>query len=58
VTCFSLKTDEGLDHYLAGAFAIGADRAGLIPSEDQVYGWRIAPAIGGQFELANIEIIE
>jgi hypothetical protein len=54
----ALNTDAGQDHYLSGVFAQAANRLGLVPAESQVYGFKIAPVLGGAIEVENIEVVD
>ncbi len=53
-----LNSADGQDRYLLAGLAMGAERQGLIPAAAQVYGFKIAPVLGGQIDLSNVEVID
>ena len=54
----ALNTPEGQDQYLLAGLAAGAERQGITPTAKQVYGFKIAPVLGGAIGLANVEAID
>jgi len=54
----ALKTDEGQDRYLLAGLAAAVDSQGLSPGDSEVYGFKIAPVIGGQIDPANVEVTD
>ena len=58
-TSAALKADlnsaEGQDRYLLAGLAFAAESAGIVPSGDQVYGFRVPPMLGGATAVDNIE---
>jgi hypothetical protein len=53
-----LNSAEGQDTYLLSTLAAEAERAGLTLGQDQVYDFRITPALGGPIEVGNIDVID
>ncbi len=53
----SLGSEEGQDHYLLAGLAGAAERRGLVPSREQVYGFKVPPIIGGAVDVENVETI-
>jgi len=54
----ALNTPEGQDRYLLAALAAGAEHQGITPTATQVYGFKIAPILGGEIGLGNIEVVD
>lgn len=54
----ALNTPEGQDRYLLAGLAASAERRGIMPTASQVYGFKIAPVLGGEVGLGNIEAID
>jgi hypothetical protein len=54
----ALNTPEGQDRYLLAGLAASAERQGITPTATQVYGFKIAPVLGGEVGLANVEAID
>ena len=54
----ALNTSEGQDRYLLAGLAASAERQGITPTAMQVYGFKIAPVLGGEVGLANVEAID
>lgn len=54
----TLATEEGQDQYLLGGLAFAASDAGLVLTDDEVYSFKIPPVLGGQFDVANIEVAD
>ena len=54
----ALNTPEGQDRYLLAGLAASAERQGITPTAMQVYGFKIAPVLGGEVGLANVEAID
>lgn len=44
--------------WLLGGLAMGADRAGLVLGDAQVYDFTPPPALGGSYEVANLSIMD
>jgi hypothetical protein len=53
-----LETRDGQDHYLCARFALAAERRGIVPSAEQVYEFKIAPVLGGAFDVDNVGVID
>lgn len=53
-----LNTAEAQDKFLLGGLAEAAFRSGLVPDDRQILSFKIAPVLGGQFELANVEVMD
>jgi hypothetical protein len=54
----TLNTREGQDRYLLAGLAAGAERQGIVPTAAQVYGYKIAPVLGGESSVGNVEVID
>ncbi len=54
----ALNTAEGQDRYLLAGLAASAERQGIVPAARQVYGFKIAPVLGGQVAVSNVEVID
>ncbi len=54
----ALNTAEGQDRYLLAGLAASAERQGIVPTAAQVYGFKVAPVLGGEIGLSNIEAID
>jgi Domain of unknown function (DUF1851) len=54
----ALGTAEGQDRFLLAGLAVSAERAGIAPTATQVYGFKIAPVLGGEIGVDNIEAID
>jgi hypothetical protein len=54
----ALRTGEGRERFLLAGLAAAAERNGIGPSAGQVYGLKIAPVLGGEISLANVEVID
>ena len=50
-----LNTGEGQDRYLLAGLAWAAEQQGLTPTQDQVYGFKHPPVLGGAIDLQNVE---
>ena len=53
-----LATEDGQDEYLLGGLAMAADRKGIRLGPDQVYDFTHPPALGGSFDVKNIQTID
>jgi len=53
-----LNSADGQNTYLMSGLATAAERSGLRPGPDQVYDFRITPALGGPIEVGNIGVID
>jgi Domain of unknown function (DUF1851) len=53
-----LSTAEGQDRYLLAGLARGAHRAGLRPGRDEIYDFKVAPILGGGFDVTNVQIAD
>jgi hypothetical protein len=53
-----LNSVDGQDQYLLAGLALGAEQRGIVPTDDQVYGFTVAPTLGGSMEVENIEAID
>ena len=54
----ALNTVEGQDQFLMGGLVQAAFAIGLSPTDIQVLSFKIMPAIGGAFDLDNIEVCD
>ena len=54
----ALDTEEGQDRYLLGGLAFAAEAAGMQLAESEVYSFKVPPALGGAFDLANVEMTD
>jgi hypothetical protein len=54
----ALSTPEGQDRFLLAGLAVSADQRGITPTATQVYGFKIAPVLGGEIGVDNIEAID
>ncbi|SDL25507.1 protein of unknown function [Arthrobacter sp. ov407] len=54
----SLNSPNGQDEYLMIGLASEAERTGMRPSEDEVYNFRVLPALGGAVEVSNVELCD
>jgi hypothetical protein len=54
----ALGRPEGQDRYLLATLAAVAERQGITPTASQVYGFKIAPVLGGAIDIGNIEAID
>jgi hypothetical protein len=54
----ALDTADGQVQYLLAGLAASAERQGITPTATQVYGFKIAPVLGGEIGLGNIEAID
>ena len=50
-----LESDQGQDEYLLGGLAMAKGRGGLGLAPNEIYSFTIPPALGGSFELDNID---
>ena len=50
-----LASETGQDEYLLGGLAMAAERSGLVLAASEVYSFIVPPALGGSFELDNVE---
>lgn len=53
-----LSTVEGQDRYLLAGLAHAAHQAGLQPGPDEIYDFKVAPVLGGAFEVTNVGICD
>lgn len=51
-----LATEQGQDEYLLGGFAMAIQRGGLELGRSEIYSFTVPPALGGAFDLENIEV--
>jgi hypothetical protein len=54
----ALGTTDGQDQFLLAGLAASAERRGIIPTAAQVYGFKIAPVLGGKIGIDNVEAID
>ncbi len=54
----TLGTTDGQDRFLLAGLAASAERQGIIPTAAQVYGFKIAPVLGGKIGIGNVEAID
>lgn len=50
-----VDTPDGADRYLLAGLAMAAYQAGIVLGHDDVFGFRVSPVLGGEFEVANLE---
>lgn len=53
-----LNTDEGQDRFLLGGLVEAASRSGLAPGDGQILSFTIAPVLGGQIDVTNVEVTD
>lgn len=53
-----LDTPRGQKAFLRARLALDAELAGLSPGDGQIYGFRVAPIVGGAVDVANLEVME
>ena len=53
-----LNTAAGRDRYLMAGLAMAAEGRGIVPSDDQVLGFKVVPILGGAIAVENIEVID
>ena len=53
-----LASAEGPDSVLMSTFVQMAERAGIVPGANQILDFTVAPALGGSFDVANIQCID
>lgn len=51
-----LDTEEGQDHYLWYALVEAAQVAGMVPDDNECYDFKVAPILGGDTTLENLEL--
>ncbi len=52
-----LSSKEGQEHYLLAELAWGAEQRGLVPTNEQVYGFTVPPVLGGAIDVENVDTI-
>lgn len=50
-----VDTEEGADRYLLAGLAMAAYESGIELADDEVFAFKVAPVIGGSFEVSNID---
>lgn len=53
-----LDSAAGQQQYLRAGLALDAELRNLVPAEDELYGFRVAPAVGGALDVRNLEVME
>lgn len=53
-----LMSPEGQDTYLMARLLAEADRAGLEPGAGDVLAFKVAPVLGGSFEVDNLQVVD
>jgi hypothetical protein len=53
-----LSTPEGQDQYLLGGLATAAEQRGLVPADDEIYDFKVPPALGGPLDVDNVGVID
>ncbi|WP_404384134.1 DUF1851 domain-containing protein [Knoellia locipacati] len=53
-----LNTVEGQDQYLLAGLVEAAHESGLEPSAEQVLSFKVAPVLGGEIEVVNVEVTD
>lgn len=53
-----LQTVDGCDEYLMGGLVEAADAAGLTPGAGQILAFKVAPVLGGTFDVDNVEVFD
>jgi hypothetical protein len=54
----ALNTAGGQDRFLLAGLAARAEHQGITPTSAQVYGFKIAPILGGELSVSNIQVID
>jgi Domain of unknown function (DUF1851) len=54
----ALNTAGGQDRFLLAGLAARAEHEGITPASAQVYGFKIAPILGGELSVSNIQVID
>ncbi len=54
----ALASEEGQDRYLLAGLASAAHDAGMALAAADVYSFTVPPVLGGQIELANVEVAD
>lgn len=54
----ALNTPDGQDQFLLAGLALAAERRGLAPGPDQVYGFTVPPVLGGPMDVDHTETID
>jgi hypothetical protein len=54
----TLNTPEGQDQYLLAGLAFAAEARGLVPGQEQVYGFTLPPCLGGPLDVDHVELID
>lgn len=54
----ALNTPDGQDRVLLAGLAASAERRAVTPTAAQVYGFKIAPVVGGEIGVGNVEAID
>jgi hypothetical protein len=54
----ALNTPEGQDRFFLAGLAASAERRGVTLTVAQVYGFKIAPVVGGEIGVRNVETID
>jgi hypothetical protein len=54
----ALDTPDGQDQFLLAGLAFAAERRGLAPGPDQVYGFTVPPVLGGPMDADHMETID
>jgi hypothetical protein len=52
------KSAEWLEETFLAAWQVIAAGHGMQPSKDQCIGWTVHPALGGKFEVANLQLFD
>jgi hypothetical protein len=53
-----LDTARGQKAFLRSRLALDAELSGLVPGDDEIYGFTVAPIVGGAVDVANLEVME
>jgi hypothetical protein len=53
-----LATEEGMDEYLLAGLVFAAAEEGLEADGSRILGFKVPPVLEGEFEVANIEVVE
>lgn len=53
-----LDSARGQERYLRSRLVLDAELHGLLPEEGQLYGFTVAPALGGPMHVDNLELLD
>ncbi|MEU8899013.1 T6SS immunity protein Tdi1 domain-containing protein [Nocardia sp. NPDC048505] len=53
-----LDTADGMEQYLLASLAAATAETGLVPAENEVYDFAHPPILGGELEVANVQVTD